>query len=203
MVVEHDVLTLGLPTDVIHVLYGEPGSFDIVSHRLGVRVGIDQFLEGRLQQENVIVFEGISGEYGRASAPRATRMAWTNTSLRSGSRFGVTSEPVGHRSITPRAGSTVNRSGVASTVSPSNVPPSRTQDSRTPDQSSRLESQSRNQHQHQNCQTSVVNYPCLLGGLRRLLEAGASCFDDATCRHGKRVRSGRSLRRRVFGVNHS
>jgi len=48
-----------------------------------------------------------------------------------------------------------------------------------------------------------VNYPCLLARCRGLVEAGASCFDDATCRYFKSIRSGRSLRRRTFGVNHS
>ncbi|MFC7209055.1 ribosome biogenesis/translation initiation ATPase RLI [Natronoarchaeum sp. GCM10025321] len=53
LVVEHDLATLDLVSDGIHVLYGEPGSFGVVSQRLSVRDGINQFLEGYLQEENV------------------------------------------------------------------------------------------------------------------------------------------------------
>jgi ATP-binding cassette subfamily E protein 1 len=52
LVVEHDLATLDLVSDGIHVLYGEPGSFGVVSQRLSVRDGINQFLEGYLQEEN-------------------------------------------------------------------------------------------------------------------------------------------------------
>ena len=56
-----------------------------------------------------------------------------------------------------------------------------------------------------------VNYPALLSNASRcFFEGGASCFCDATCIHdGGRIlatiggHSGRSLHRRVFGVNHS
>jgi MFS family permease len=39
--------------------------------------------------------------------------------------------------------------------------------------------------------------------LRRLLEAGASCFQDALCRNRGGSRRERSLHRRSFGVTHS
>ena len=54
---------------------------------------------------------------------------------------------------------------------------------------------------------TAVNYPALLHSrLRaRFVEGGASLFSDATCRNRRNVgsRSGRSLRGRYFGVNHS
>lgn len=53
VVVEHDLATLDLLADGIHVAYGEPGEFGVVSQRLGSREGINQFLEGQLRQENV------------------------------------------------------------------------------------------------------------------------------------------------------
>ncbi|RKD88640.1 ribosome biogenesis/translation initiation ATPase RLI [Halopiger aswanensis] len=53
VVVEHDLATLDLIADGIHVTYGEPGNFGVVSQRLGSREGINQFLEGQLRQENV------------------------------------------------------------------------------------------------------------------------------------------------------
>jgi ATP-binding cassette subfamily E protein 1 len=53
VVVEHDLATLDLVGDGVHVVYGEPGAFGVVSERLGVREGINQFLEGYLRKENV------------------------------------------------------------------------------------------------------------------------------------------------------
>lgn len=53
IVVEHDLATLDLLSDAIHVLYGDPGGFGVVSQRLSVRAGINQFLEGYLREENV------------------------------------------------------------------------------------------------------------------------------------------------------
>jgi len=53
LVVEHDLATLDLLTDSIHVVYGEPGSFGVVSQQLSPRAGINQFLDGHLSEENV------------------------------------------------------------------------------------------------------------------------------------------------------
>ncbi|WP_248898375.1 ribosome biogenesis/translation initiation ATPase RLI [Haloplanus halobius] len=53
LVVEHDLATLDLLSDAIHVLYGEPGGFGVVAQQLAVRTGINQFLDGRLKEENV------------------------------------------------------------------------------------------------------------------------------------------------------
>lgn len=53
IVVEHDLTALDLIADAVHVLYGDPGAFGIVSERLPVRRGINEFLEGHLRGENV------------------------------------------------------------------------------------------------------------------------------------------------------
>lgn len=53
IVVDHDLASLDLLSDSVHVLYGESGGFGIVSQKLSPRDGINQFLEGRLHQENV------------------------------------------------------------------------------------------------------------------------------------------------------
>ncbi|GGM53069.1 ribosome biogenesis/translation initiation ATPase RLI [Haloarcula argentinensis] len=53
IVVEHDLAMLDLLSDAIHVLYGKPGGFGVVSQRLPVRTGVNQFLDGRLKDENV------------------------------------------------------------------------------------------------------------------------------------------------------
>jgi ATP-binding cassette subfamily E protein 1 len=53
LVVEHDLASLDLLADAIHILYGEPGGFGVVSGRLSTRAGINQFLNRYLSEENV------------------------------------------------------------------------------------------------------------------------------------------------------
>ncbi len=53
MLVEHDMALLDYLTDYVHILYGEPGAFGIVSPPYGVRVGINAFLEGYIKEDNV------------------------------------------------------------------------------------------------------------------------------------------------------
>lgn len=57
VVVDHDLITLDLMADTVHLLYGESGGFGVVSRPLSVRRGINQFLEGYLQTENVRIRE--------------------------------------------------------------------------------------------------------------------------------------------------
>ncbi|MFB6294181.1 MAG: ribosome biogenesis/translation initiation ATPase RLI, partial [Candidatus Nanohaloarchaea archaeon] len=57
MVVEHDLATLDLLSDTIHILYGEPGGFGVVSDPMGVRTGINRFLEGMLPGQNLRIRE--------------------------------------------------------------------------------------------------------------------------------------------------
>lgn len=52
-VVEHDLVMLDYLADNIHVTYGQPAVYGAISMRKGVRVGINEFLEGFLQAENV------------------------------------------------------------------------------------------------------------------------------------------------------
>ena len=53
LVVEHDLALLDYLSDSVHVLYGEPGVYGIVSKTYGVRVGINNLLDGYLPAENV------------------------------------------------------------------------------------------------------------------------------------------------------
>ena len=55
LVVEHDLAILDMLTDVIHIAYGEPGGFGVVTHPKSVRVGINQYLKGYLPEENIRV----------------------------------------------------------------------------------------------------------------------------------------------------
>jgi ATP-binding cassette subfamily E protein 1 len=53
MVVEHDMTLLDYLSDYVHILYGEPGAYGIVSSLQSTKVGINNFLEGFLPAENV------------------------------------------------------------------------------------------------------------------------------------------------------
>ncbi len=53
MVVEHDMTLLDYLSDYVHIIYGEPGAYGIVSGMQSTKVGINNFLEGFLPLENV------------------------------------------------------------------------------------------------------------------------------------------------------
>lgn len=53
MVVEHDLALSDYLADQVHILYGKPGVFGIVSKPYGVRVGINTYLEGYIKEDNV------------------------------------------------------------------------------------------------------------------------------------------------------
>jgi len=53
IVAEHDLALLDYMCDYVHVLYGEPGAYGVVSDLRGVRVGINVFLDGYLREENI------------------------------------------------------------------------------------------------------------------------------------------------------
>ncbi len=63
VIVEHDLAILDMVADTVHVGYGKPAVFGIITRPKGVRVGINQYLEGYLAEENVrfrdtqVVFE--------------------------------------------------------------------------------------------------------------------------------------------------
>jgi ATP-binding cassette subfamily E protein 1 len=53
IVAEHDLAILDYLSDQICIFYGDPGVYGVVSHVHGVRVGINIYLEGYIQDENV------------------------------------------------------------------------------------------------------------------------------------------------------
>lgn len=53
IVVDHDLATLDFLADRIHIFYGFPGAYGIVSKPYGVRVGINTFLDGYIKEDNV------------------------------------------------------------------------------------------------------------------------------------------------------
>ncbi len=70
MIVEHDLAILDMLADTVHVGYGKPAVFGIITRPKGVRVGINQYLEGFLVEENVrfrdtqVVFEKRAHDFG-------------------------------------------------------------------------------------------------------------------------------------------
>ncbi len=53
VVVEHDLAVLDYTSDLVSILYGEPGVYGIASLPRGVRAGINAYIEGYLREENV------------------------------------------------------------------------------------------------------------------------------------------------------
>lgn len=53
MVVEHDLTLLDYLSDNIHILYGESGAYGITSSLRSTKIGINNFLDGFLPNENV------------------------------------------------------------------------------------------------------------------------------------------------------
>lgn len=63
MIVEHDLAILDMLADTVHVAYGKPAVFGVITHPKGTRMGINEYLSGYLPEENVrfrdyaVVFE--------------------------------------------------------------------------------------------------------------------------------------------------
>ena len=70
VIVEHDLAILDMLADTVHVGYGKPAVFGIITRPKGVRVGINQYLEGYLHEENVrfrdtqVIFEKRAHDKG-------------------------------------------------------------------------------------------------------------------------------------------
>lgn len=53
IVVEHDLALLDLLADAVHIVYGVPGGYGVITHPKSVRVGINEYLKGFLPEENI------------------------------------------------------------------------------------------------------------------------------------------------------
>ncbi|PSP87087.1 ribosome biogenesis/translation initiation ATPase RLI [Halobacteriales archaeon QS_4_69_34] len=53
LVVEHDLAILDLLADSLHVAYGEPGAYGVITSPKSVRNGINEYLAGYLENENM------------------------------------------------------------------------------------------------------------------------------------------------------
>lgn len=57
MVVEHDLIILDYLADLVHIIYGTPKAFGIVSGIKSAKAGINAFLSGYLKEENMQIRE--------------------------------------------------------------------------------------------------------------------------------------------------
>ncbi len=68
ILVEHDIAILDMVAETVHIAYGKPSAFGIISRPKGVRIGVNQYLEGFVAEENVrirdypVLFETRSHE---------------------------------------------------------------------------------------------------------------------------------------------
>jgi len=68
--IEHDLATLDLISDKIHIFYGEKGSYGMVSNALSTKKGINEYLDGHIPSQNLkirsdsIKFERTEAERG-------------------------------------------------------------------------------------------------------------------------------------------
>ncbi len=53
LVVEHDLAVLDLIADTVHIIYGEPGVYGVVTSPKSTKTGINQYLGGYLKNENM------------------------------------------------------------------------------------------------------------------------------------------------------
>jgi ATP-binding cassette subfamily E protein 1 len=73
VIVEHDLAILDMLADTVHIAYGQPAVFGVITYPKGVRVGINQYLEGYLPEENVRFREYQVTFEARAHASEAER----------------------------------------------------------------------------------------------------------------------------------
>jgi ATP-binding cassette subfamily E protein 1 len=75
VLVEHDLTFLDYATDYVHIIYGEPAVYGIVSDILTTSEGINSLLEGSLAEENIrfrdsaVTFDVYSTKPGRTESP--------------------------------------------------------------------------------------------------------------------------------------
>jgi ATP-binding cassette subfamily E protein 1 len=70
ILVEHDIAILDMVAETVHLAYGTPAAFGIITRPKGIRIGVNQYLEGFVSEENVrirdypVVFETRGHESG-------------------------------------------------------------------------------------------------------------------------------------------
>ena len=75
--VEHDLATLDLISDKIHIFYGEKGSYGMVSNALSTKKGINQYLDGHIPSQNLKI-RNDSISFERSGSDRGTGQTVVN-----------------------------------------------------------------------------------------------------------------------------
>ncbi len=57
LIVEHDLAILDMLAENVHIAYGEPNGYGVITQPKGVRKGINQYLSGYLSEENIRIRE--------------------------------------------------------------------------------------------------------------------------------------------------
>jgi len=93
MVVEHDLATLDIMADRIHIFYGSPGVYGIVSQPYSVRKGINNFLDGYIPEENIKFRDPLQFEATNEKKPSKTVAAGFDEMTKTYDKFSLTVEP--------------------------------------------------------------------------------------------------------------
>jgi ATP-binding cassette subfamily E protein 1 len=84
MVVEHDLAVLDYISDLVAIIYGEPGVYGVVGTVKGVRSGINTYIEGYLKEENIRFREYKLEFYEKppemSYTPETALLRWSNLS---------------------------------------------------------------------------------------------------------------------------
>ncbi len=80
MIIEHDLAILDYISDLIHIIYGVPGVYGIVSQPYSTRVGINHYIRGYLPSENMRIrdkpIKFISPELREKMLPTEKYLEW-------------------------------------------------------------------------------------------------------------------------------
>jgi len=74
IVVDHDLATLDFLADSVHIFYGEPGVFGVVSKPYVVKRGINTFLDGYIPEDNVRIRDPTIFEKRKASEKKTAEV---------------------------------------------------------------------------------------------------------------------------------
>jgi ATP-binding cassette subfamily E protein 1 len=124
LVVEHDLAVLDLLADALHVGYGDPGAFGVITSPKSVRQGVNEYLDGYLDAENVRVrSESIEFE---EHAPRPAKagdplVSYPDLGFAYGDTDGSSESAAGGGFELAIEGGTINRDEVLGIVGPNGI----------------------------------------------------------------------------------
>ncbi len=94
-VVEHDLVILDYLADIIHIVYGKPAAYGVVSNPLSAKDGINIYLNGYIKEENVRFREyelKFMEKTQKKFVERKTELSW-NKGKKSFDRFNLSINP--------------------------------------------------------------------------------------------------------------